>query len=98
MLMKMIESSMSFLPRSMREIWPDDSLSTLPEIERENILAGRLEEMQKFKDSQNLDAMYRMAGGGGDEDEDEEDEPRKRRRLMSSRSEVQLTRQESTQA
>ena len=38
--------------------------------------------MQKFKDSQNLDAMYRMAGGGGDEDEDEEDEPRKRRKHL----------------
>jgi len=79
MLMKMTENSTS----SMRQRdWPDDSLSTLPEIERENILAGRLEEMQKFKDSQNLDAMYRMAGGGGDEDEDEEDEPRKRRKLL----------------
>jgi len=76
---------------------PDDSLSTLPEIERENILAGRLEEMQKFKDSQNLDAMYRMAGGGGDEDEDEEDEPRKRRKLSFARLRTQLTRQESTQ-
>jgi RNA polymerase-associated protein RTF1 len=60
----------------------DDSLSTLPEIERENILAGRLEEMQKFKDSQNLDAMYKMAGMGGEEDEEEEeDEPRKRSKL-----------------
>ena len=76
---------MSSLPRSMRGIGPDDSLSTLPEIERENILAGRLEEMQKFKDSQNLDAMYRMAGGGGDEDEDIEDEPRKRRKFTPAR-------------
>jgi RNA polymerase-associated protein RTF1 len=74
-------------------------LSTLPEIERENILAGRLEEMQKFKDSQNLDAMYRMAGGGGDEDEDEEDEPRKRRKLTSHDAGFsKLTKQESTQA
>lgn len=89
---------MSYPLRSMRVIWPDDSLSTLPEIERENILAGRLEEMQKFKDSQNLDAMYRMAGGGGDEDEDEEDEPRKRRKLIYTRLRTQLTRQESTQA
>jgi RNA polymerase-associated protein RTF1 len=52
--------------------------------------------MQKFKDSQNLDAMYRMAGGGGDEDEDEEDEPRKRRKLTSM--DAELTKQESTQA
>jgi RNA polymerase-associated protein RTF1 len=89
---------MSSLPHPMRGIGTDNSLSTLPEIERENILAGRLEEMQKFKDSQNLDAMYRMAGGGGDEDEDEEDEPRKRRKLAFSRFRVQLTRQENTQA
>lgn len=74
------------------------SLSTLPEIERENILAGRLEEMQKFKDSQNLDAMYRMAGGGGDEDDEEEedDEPRKRRKLPSPCRCMELTRKEST--
>jgi RNA polymerase-associated protein RTF1 len=52
----------------------------LPEIERENILAGRLEEMQNFKDSQQLDAMYKMAGMGGDDDEDDyDDEPKKRR-------------------
>jgi len=82
--MKMIESSTSSIQK-LHGTGPDDSLSTLPEIERENILAGRLEEMQKFKDSQNLDAMYRMAGGGGDEDEDEEDEPRKRRKLISAR-------------
>jgi len=58
-------------------------LESLPEIEREDILAGRLEEMQKFKDSQQLDAMYKMAGMGGEEedDEDEDDEPRKRRKL-----------------
>lgn len=56
------------------------SLDSLPEIERENILAGRLEEMQKFKDSQQLDAMYKMAGMGGDEEEDDyDDEPKKRR-------------------
>lgn len=59
--------------------WAADevSLESLPEIERENILAGRLEEMQKFKDSQALDAMYKMAGMADDE---EEDEPKKRRR------------------
>lgn len=58
-------------------------MESLPEIEREDILAGRLEEMQKFKDSQQLDAMYKMAGMGGEEedDEDEDDEPRKRRKL-----------------
>lgn len=55
----------------------EGSLESLPEIERENILAGRLEEMQKFKDSQALDAMYKMAGMGDDE---EDDEPKKRRR------------------
>ena len=55
----------------------------MPEIERENILASRLEEMQKFKDSQQLDAMYKMAGmGGGGEDETAEDDghSRKKRR------------------
>lgn len=60
------------------------SLESLPEIERENILAGRLEEMQKFKDSQALDAMYKMAGMGDEADEDEEDdEPKKRRKFIS---------------
>jgi RNA polymerase-associated protein RTF1 len=60
------------------------SLESMPEIERENILASRLEEMQKFKDSQQLDAMYKMAGmGNEDEDEDDDDEPRKRRRSPS---------------
>jgi RNA polymerase-associated protein RTF1 len=34
----------------------------MPEIERENILASRLEEMQKFKDSAQLNEMYKMAG------------------------------------
>ena len=37
--------------------------------------------MQKFKDSQALDAMYKMAGMGDDDDEEEDDdEPKKRRR------------------
>jgi len=55
----------------------------MPEIERENILASRLEEMQKFKDSQQLDAMYKMAGmGNEDEEDDDDDEPRKRRRSL----------------
>lgn len=37
-------------------------LEAMPEIERENILAARQEEMQKFKDSAQLDAMFKMAG------------------------------------
>jgi len=48
--------------------------------------------MQKFKDSQNLDAMFRMAGGGGDNEDEEEDEPRKRRKLLLARFMAQLTR------
>lgn len=56
-------------------------LESLPEIDRENILAGRLEEMQKFKDSQALDAMYKMAGmGDGEEEDEDDDEPKKRRK------------------
>ena len=47
--------------------------------------------MQKFKDSQNLDAMFRMAGGGGDNEDEEEDEPRKRRKLLLARFMAQLT-------
>ena len=39
-------------------------LEDLPEIERENILASRQEEMQKFKEAQQLEAMYRMSGLG----------------------------------
>jgi hypothetical protein len=74
-----ISTSLSYVLEWMSDV----SLESLPEIERENILAGRLEEMQKFKDSQQLDAMYKMAGMGGEEedDEDEDDEPRKRRKL-----------------
>lgn len=53
----------------------------MPEIEREAILAARQEEMQKYKDSQQLDAMYRMAGMGGDE-ESEEEPSRKKRELI----------------
>jgi RNA polymerase-associated protein RTF1 len=53
------------------------SLDSLPEIERENILAARQEEIQKFKDAAQLDAMYKMAAG---QDEDEDDyTPRKQR-------------------
>lgn len=46
------------------------SLESLPEIERENILASRQEEIQKFKDAAQLDAMYKMAGMTGDDDDD----------------------------
>lgn len=56
----------------------------MPEIERENILAGRLEEMQKLKDSQQLDAMYKMAGMGGaegeEDDDEDDDEPSRKKR------------------
>ncbi|WWD21079.1 hypothetical protein CI109_105560 [Kwoniella shandongensis] len=56
----------------------EGKLEALPEIERENILAGRLEEMQKFKDSQALDAMFQTLQG--DEDDDE---PSRKRRVES---------------
>ncbi|ODN91429.1 RNA polymerase-associated protein RTF1 [Cryptococcus wingfieldii CBS 7118] len=59
-----------------------DYLENLPEIERENILAGRLEEMQRFKDSQALDAMFKTAHGG-DESDDEDMRARKRRKHTS---------------
>jgi len=56
----------------------------MPEIERENILAGRLEEMQKYKDSAQLDAMYKMAGMGGEEESDEEPSRKKRMFMLHS--------------
>ncbi|OWZ77420.1 RNA polymerase-associated protein RTF1 [Cryptococcus neoformans Bt85] len=59
-----------------------EALENLPEIERENILASRLEEMQKFKDSQALDAMFKTAHGGDDEEEDDS-RARKRRKHTS---------------
>ncbi|WVQ75385.1 hypothetical protein IAR50_005005 [Cryptococcus sp. DSM 104548] len=59
-----------------------DHLENLPEIERENVLAGRLEEMQRFKDSQALDAMFKTAHGG-DESDDEDLRARKRRKHTS---------------
>jgi RNA polymerase-associated protein RTF1 len=37
----------------------------MPEIEREEILAGRLEEMQRIQDKRNLDAMLRSQRHGG---------------------------------
>jgi RNA polymerase-associated protein RTF1 len=52
----------------------------MPEFEREAILAGRQEEMQKYKDSQQLDAMYRMAGMGGEEEAESEEEPSRKKR------------------
>lgn len=66
----------------------------MAEIEREHILAGRLEEMQKFKDAQQLDAMYKMAGRAGDEDEvdEEDDEPSRKKREPTSVRFVLLTR------
>lgn len=54
----------------------------MPEIEREAILAARQEEMQKFKDAQQLEAMYRAAGmgsGAGDDDDDDDDEPSRKK-------------------
>lgn len=43
--------------------------------------------MQKFQDSQQLDAMYKMAGMGGEEDEDDyDDEPKKRRESSAGSS------------
>lgn len=45
-------------------------LDSLPEIEREDILASRQEEMQKYKDSMQLDAMYKMAVDVDDDDDD----------------------------
>jgi len=70
--------------RELRGRVANDSLDALPEIERENILAGRLEEMQKFKDAMQLDMMYKMAGAGGDDDDDEDDDgPSRKRRELS---------------
>jgi len=66
------------------------SLESLPEIDRENILASRLEEMQKYKDSQQLDAMYKMAGMGGDKDDEDEDEGPSRKKRRCSVSFVRL--------
>ncbi len=53
----------------------------MPEIERESILAARDEEMQKFRDSQQLDAMFRMAGA---DDDDDDEHARKRSEIFSS--------------
>jgi hypothetical protein len=64
-------------------------LESLPEIQREEVLAGRLEEMQKYKDSQQLDAMLGMAGmGQGEDDEDDDDDGRGRKKREQFRNEV----------
>ncbi len=39
----------------------------MPEIEREELLAQRAEDMQKFLDRQNLNNLVKAQGGGGDE-------------------------------
>ena len=52
----------------------------MPEIERENILASRLEEMQKIKDRLALNAMFKSAGMGGDEDDESDEEPTRKKR------------------
>lgn len=43
-------------------------------------MAGRLEEMQAFQESKQLDAMFKMAGMGGDAEEDDDDEPSRKKR------------------
>jgi hypothetical protein len=45
-------------------------LLALSEIEREDILAQRLEEMQRILDKRNLDQMLRQQTGGGKGDDD----------------------------
>ena len=39
----------------------------MPEIEREEVLAQRLEEMQRIQDKRNLDQMLRDRSGAGDD-------------------------------
>lgn len=39
--------------------------------------------MQKYKDSAQLDAMYKMAGMGGDDDDEEEEEPTRKKRMST---------------
>jgi len=58
-------------------------LEAMPEIEREEILAARAEEMQKYKDSMALNAMYKMTGAGAADtgEASDGDGPRKRRQL-----------------
>ncbi|KAI0701840.1 hypothetical protein BC835DRAFT_1322511 [Cytidiella melzeri] len=44
-----------------------ERLLSLPEVEREGILAQRQEELQRIQDTRNLDKMYRDRTGGGDD-------------------------------
>jgi RNA polymerase-associated protein RTF1 len=39
----------------------------MPEVEREDILAQRQEELQRIQDKRNLDQMFRDRTGGGEE-------------------------------
>ncbi|WWC64143.1 uncharacterized protein I303_106751 [Kwoniella dejecticola CBS 10117] len=59
-----------------------ERLENMNEIEREDILAGRLEEMQKLKDSQALDAMFKTIGG--DDQNDDDDGPSRKKRKHTS--------------
>lgn len=72
------------------------SLENLPEIERENILASRLEEMQKFKDSQALDAMFKTAHGGDDEEEDDSRARKRREPFIIYKNDVLIDSQANT--
>jgi RNA polymerase-associated protein RTF1 len=54
------------LPRKMR-LWSCFSLSQMSEIEREDILSQRLEEMQRIQDKRNLDQMLKAQNGRGAE-------------------------------
>lgn len=67
----------------------------MPEIERENILATRLEELQKYKDSQQLDMMYKMAGMGGDDEEEEEEDDEDERSRKRSECDLRVALRES---
>lgn len=42
-------------------------LLDMPEVEREEILAQRQEELQRIQDKRNLDQMFRDRTGGGEE-------------------------------
>ena len=42
-------------------------LLDMPEVEREEILAQRQEELQRIQDKRNLDQMFRDHTGGGEE-------------------------------
>ena len=57
-------------------------LEGLPEIDRESILATRQEEIQKYKESLQIAAMYKMAVDQDDDDDDSH--PRKRQSECSA--------------